>query len=327
VESGLWTLFRTRPFSKVPALESNPSSFFVNACDTQPLAANPNIIIEAELDFFNQGIKLLDKLLNCHKFLCINSSFDQKIGAESGSFKKEVFSGPHPAGNTGTHIHFLQGVNEQKTAWTIGYQGVISIGKLLATGQLPADKIICLAGPNVDKPRLIRVALGACLSEVCQGNTLDYDELRVISGSILSGYDAGGPFNYLGQLHSQVTVLKEGKEREFFGWHSPGLNKFSATRAFLAHLFPSKKFNLTTNTNGSPRAIVPIGSYEKVMPLDIEPTFLLRSLVAHNSDLAQKLGCLELDEEDLALCSFVDPGKHDFGKYLRENLEQIEKEG
>ena len=63
------------------------------------------------------------------------------------------------------------------------------------------------------------------------------------------------------------------------------------------------------------------------MPLDILPTQLLRAILVKDTDSAQQLGVLELDEEDLALCSFVCPGKYDYGPILRENLEQIEKEG
>ena len=96
---------------------------------------------------------------------------------------------------------------------------------------------------------------------------------------------------------------------------------------FLSRLMPGKRFALTTSSNGSPRAMVPIGRYEKVMPLDMMPTFLLRSLLAGDIERAEELGCLELDEEDLALCTFVCPSKIDFGPALRSVLETIEKEG
>jgi Na+-transporting NADH:ubiquinone oxidoreductase subunit A len=172
------------------------------------------------------------------------------------------------------------------------------------------------------------VPIGGNIKEICENELLDYDELRILSGSVFGGRDTGKTgLGFLGRYDSLISVLAEGRAREFLGWHAPGLNKFSVTKAFLGHLFPNKRFDFTTTTSGSPRAIVPIGNYEKVVPLDIEPTFLLRALCSGNSDMAQKLGCLELDEEDLALCSFVDPGKHDFGKMLRSSLDLIEKEG
>ena len=158
-------------------------------------------------------------------------------------------------------------------------------------------------------------------------NELSQGEVRVISGSVLSGTEAAGPQGYLGRYHTQVSVLLEGREKELFGWAMPGKNKFSVTRSFLGHLFPNQLFNMTTSLNGGDRAMVPIGNYERVMPLDIEPTPLLRDLCAGDTDNAQRLGVLELDEEDLALCTYVCPGKYDYGVILRECLDIIEKEG
>ena len=131
---------------------------------------------------------------------------------------------------------------------------------------------------------------------------------------------------YLGKFHLQLAVIAEDRRREFMGWAGPGSDKFSALRVFLSAL-QDRQFDFGSSLNGSPRAMVPIGNYEKVMPLDILPTQLLRALLTRDTDLAQALGCLELDEEDLALCSFVCHSKHNFGPILRTNLTQIEQEG
>ncbi|EOG1049375.1 NADH:ubiquinone reductase (Na(+)-transporting) subunit A, partial [Vibrio fluvialis] len=181
-------------------------------------------------------------------------------------------------------------------------------------------------GPVVNNPRLIRTVVGASLEELTN-NEIMPGEVRVISGSVLSGTKATGPHAYLGRYHLQVSVLREGRDKEFLGWAMPGKNKFSVTRSFLGHLFKGQLFNMTTTTNGSDRSMVPIGNYEKVMPLDMEPTLLLRDLCAGDLDSAQSLGALELDEEDLALCTFVCPGKYEYGQLLRECLDKIEKEG
>jgi Na+-transporting NADH:ubiquinone oxidoreductase subunit A len=179
----------------------------------------------------------------------------------------------------------------------------------------------------VKRPRLLKVRLGTSLDDLTV-NELEAGENRVISGSILSGRKASGEiFGYLGRYHVQVSALKEDRERVFLGWMEPGVDKFSVVSAFISSLIPDKKFNLTTTTNGGPRAMVPIGTYERVMPFDILPTFLLRSLVVDDIEEAEVLGCLELDEEDLALCTFVCPSKYDFGPILRRNLNTIEKEG
>jgi len=322
VASGLWTALRTRPYSKVPSPESVPHSVFVTAIDTNPLAANPQVALSGHEADFSLGVQLLSKLSDGPTYLC------KAPGApiSAGGGQEVEFDGPHPAGLPGTHIHFIDPVGANKTVWHVSYQDVAAIGKLFSTNRLFVERIIALAGPQVERPRLIRTRLGARLSELTDGQ-LRAGENRIISGSILSGRAATGPFDFLGRYHLQIAVLSEGREREFLGWQKPGVDKFSVKNVFASRLFPGKLFNFTTSTEGSDRAVVPISSYEKVMPLDVVPTFLLRSLITGDTDQAQLLGALELDEEDLGLCSFVCPGKHEFGPLLRKNLEQIELEG
>ena len=325
VSSGLWTSFRTRPFSKVPAPESEPKSIFVTAIDTNPLAANPEIVLNEQRASFTNGLKVISKLTSGKTYLCKAES--AKIpGSELDVAEIAEFAGLHPAGLAGTHIHFLDPVNIEKTVWTIGYQDVVSIGHLFTTGKLFVDRIISLAGPEVKNPRLIRTRLGANTDDLT-GGELSGKENRIVSGSVLHGQNAKDVFAFLGRYHNQISVLQEGNRRELLGWLSPGLQKFSVKNVFLSKLIPGKKFSFTTSEEGNQRAMVPIGMYEKVMPLDIQPTFLLRSLIMEDTDNAQLLGCLELDEEDLGLCTFVCPGKYNYGSILRNNLTRIEREG
>jgi len=148
----------------------------------------------------------------------------------------------------------------------------------------------------------------------------------VISGSVLSGRKSEGVESYLGRYHQQVSVIREGRERQLFGYLTAGANRHSALEIYISSLFKGRRFNFTSTTNGSARAMVPVGSYERVMPLDILPTQLLRSLIVGDIVMAQSLGVLELDEEDLALCTYVCPGKYEYGPILRDNLTRIEKE-
>ncbi|MGI4993333.1 Na(+)-translocating NADH-quinone reductase subunit A [Halobacteriovorax sp. GFR7] len=325
VESGLWPTFRTRPFSKAPALASEPHSIFVTAMDTNPLAADPAVVIaEASEDFVN-GVEVISKLTDGRTFVCKAAGANIPTPSTTKVETKE-FAGVHPAGNAGTHIHFIDPVNANKTVWSINYQDVIAIGKLFATGELSTERVISIAGPASVNPTLVKTVPGAHLGEVTSGK-VGQGEVRVVSGSVFSGRAMVGTFSYLGRFHNQISLLTEGREREFLGWHKPGLNKFSVKRTFLHWLKPGQIFDFTTATHGSDRAMVPVGSYEKVMPLDMLPTQLLRALVTKDDDYAIELGCLELDEEDLALCTFVSPGKVDFGPALRESLTTIEKEG
>lgn len=324
LKSGVWTALRTRPFSKSPAADAVPAAIFVNAMDTNPLAADPTVIINANQQAFEDGLVVLSRLNSKKLYVCKAAGSSVAV-PQIDKLQTEEFSGPHPAGLSGTHIHFLDPVSATKSVWAINYQDVIAIGQLFTTGELYTDRVVALGGPQVKEPHLVRTRIGASLTQLTAGQLKD-GENRVISGSVLSGATAEGPHAYLGAFHQQVSVIAEGREKEFLGWIMPGSDKFSITRTVLGH-FGSKLFNLTSAVNGGHRAMVPIGAYERVMPLDIIPTLLLRDLSAGDTDSAQALGCLELDEEDLALCTFVCPGKNEYGPMLRAALDKIEKEG
>ncbi|WP_417222766.1 Na(+)-translocating NADH-quinone reductase subunit A [Amphritea sp.] len=322
VKSGAWTALRTRPFSKVPQPGTQPASIFVTAIDTNPLAADPAVVVAEQKEAFVNGLTVLTRLTEGKVFLCKAAGADLPTAA---GVTVEEFAGKHPAGNAGTHIHFLDPVSANKTVWTVGYQDVIAFGQLFTTGELYTDRVVAVGGPQVSKPTLLRTRLGASLDDLLAGRT-EGNHNRVISGSVWNGRRAEGPLAYLTRYATQVSVLEEGDQRELLGWIKPGANKFSVLNMFASVLSPSKKFDFTTTTNGSERAMVPVGQFERLMPLDILPTQLLRALVTGDVVHAMELGCLELDEEDLALCTFACPGKYEYGQILRSNLARIEKE-
>ena len=329
VRAGLWPALRTRPYGKTPTLDSEPHSIFVTVMDSNPLAAEAKVVLqEPEYErFFVHGVQALSTLTEGKLYLCRSAGAKlPDVGVERA--ESVAFDGPHPAGLPGTHIHFLDPVNAQKTVWHIGYQDVIAIGRLFLTGQLSAERIVSLAGPAVKKPRLLRTQLGASLSDLT-ADELEGGKARIISGSVLSGRASDPELAYLGRFDTQVSVIFEGGEREMFGWAAPGGDRFSLSRAFLSAFNgqASAPRALNSSMRGSRRAVVPIGLYEKVMPLDIIATPLLKALLVHDSETAQALGCLELEEEDLALCTFVCPGKNEYGPLLRESLTTIEREG
>jgi Na+-transporting NADH:ubiquinone oxidoreductase subunit A len=323
--SGQWTALRTRPYSKVPALDAEPAAIFVTAIDTHPLAADPALIIGEQPEAFSLGQDLLARLTSGKLYLCTAGGAQIPQGKAS-NIELAQFEGPHPAGLAGTHIHFLEGASEGKSVWAIGYQDVIAIGRLFLDGRLYTRRVIALGGPQVERPRLLRTQLGVDLEALCAGQ-LKNGENRIISGSVLGGRAVHGATAYLGRYANQVSVLLEGRHREFMGWLSPGFKKHSNLGIYFTSFFGTKPLSMTTTTNGSERAMVPIGSFEKVMPLDILPTQLLRALIVGDTEAAQALGCLELEEEDLALCSYVCSGKYEYGPILRDNLTRIEKEG
>lgn len=327
VRSGVWTALRTRPYSRVPAPDSRPAAVFVNLMDSNPLAADQEVIVREHLNDFLRGIRLLSRLTDGRLYACRRAGSFAGLEDEhtADNVVVEDFDGPHPAGLTGTHIHFLDPVSLNKWVWTINAQDVIAVGKLFSTGKIWTERVVALGGPQVNAPRLLRTRLGANLEELTSGGLREGDN-RIISGSVLSGRTAREPEQFLGRYHQQVSVLREGRERQFMAYLSPGLNRHSNLGIYLSSLLRGKRFDFTTNTNGSERAMVPVGTYETIMPLDILPTQLLRSLIVTDIESAMDLGALELDEEDLGLCTYVCPGKYEYGPILRNNLTRIEKE-
>ncbi len=325
LESGLWTALRTRPYSKVPEADATPRALFVTAIDTRPHAPSVEVALAGRADDFRVGLACLSKLCPGPTHVCVAPGTALSLGT-TDNVQVDVFDGAHPAGLAGTHIHFLAPVDLERCVWHIGYQDVAAVGHLFATGRLDVERVVSLAGPGASRPRLLRTRLGASIDELTRGE-LAPGRQRVISGSVLDGRTAmGEATGYLGRFHQQISVVSEAEGREFFGWIAPGADKFSIWGVVLGAWRRHGKLALTTTTNGGKRAMVPIGSFERVMPLDLMPTFLLRALLMANDEQAEALGALELDEEDLALCTFVCPGKAEYGPLLRAALTRIEKE-
>lgn len=326
LESGLWTSFRNRPYSRIPASDSSPRSIFVTAIDTLPLAADPKVVIAKHGNAFDIGLTILSQITDGLLYLCTDSSWDRAI-PDIDRLKLIAFDGPHPAGLVGTHIHFLEPVGSDNVVWHIGYQDVIAIGKLFTTGRVWTERVVALGGEAVCSPRLVTTRLGASTDQLTRGELVDDQSFRIISGCVLNGRAAAGHNAFLGRYHNQVSVIGDGDQRRLFGWLGPVMNRFTVSSMFLRRTNHASKLSISTAQNGGFRAMLPVDTFEKILPLDILPSPLLRALMVRDTDQAQALGCLELDEEDLALCSFVCPAKYDYGAVLRVNLNQIEKEG
>jgi len=325
LDSGLWTAFRTRPYGRVADPSIIPHSIFVTAMDTNPLAPDMAKIIEGHEKDFLAGLDLLVTLSGGKVYVC-HGPHDHIPVSDRNSIEYVVFDGPHPAGLPGTHIHFLDPVHRNKHVFHIGMQDVIAVGKLFTEGRLWTERVVSMAGPGIKNPRMIRTCLGASITDLTR-NAMMPGIYRLISGSVYAGHHANGPLAYLGRYHQQIVALPEDTERRFLGWLSPGRRLFSLKRILASSILPASDYDITTNLHGGRRSIVPVGSYEKVMPLDIQPTYLLRALAVDDIEEAEKLGCMELIEEDLGLVTFACPSKIDHMANLRRNLTVIEKEG
>ncbi|WP_172331584.1 Na(+)-translocating NADH-quinone reductase subunit A [Mangrovicoccus sp. HB161399] len=326
LDSGLWTAFRTRPYSKVPAGADRPAAIFVTAMESEPLAPDASLVLEGQVETFDKGLLAISKLTEGKTYLC------QRPGASLISehmthVEVHTFEGPHPAGLPGTHMHFVEPPHPGKTVWHIGYQDVLAIGRLFETGFLDSARVVTVAGPRAANPRHLKTLLGADIASLTEGEISGDAPVRIISGSVLTGSVAEGPFGFLGRYHRQVTLISEDKTQEVLGWISPQPGKFSVQPVLASSFLGKKLYNLTSNLNGGRRAMVPTGTFETLMPQDYLPTQLLRALLVGDTDTAQALGALELDEEDLALCTFACPAKYEYGMALRTSLARIEKEG
>ncbi len=323
--AGLWTSFRTRPYSKVPDPATRPAALFVTAMDTEPLAGDPALVIAEAEEAFVKGLTAISGLSEGATYLC-HAAGASIPGGDVDGVTAAAFGGPHPAGLAGTHMHFLEPPSATKTIWSIGYQDVIAIGRLLMTGNYDASRVVALTGPLCANPRMVRTVAGASIPDLIKGDVSGDAPLRMISGSILSGRMAEGADAYVGRYARQVTLIEEDKEQIPMGWIRPMGSKF-AYQPVLGSAFTKKLYALTSNLNGGRRAMVPLGTFEELMPQDYLPTQLLRAMLVMDTDQAQALGALELDEEDLGLVGFACPAKYEYGMALRDCLTKIEKEG
>ncbi len=323
--AGLWTSFRTRPYAKMPEPGAKPNAIFVTAMDSDPLAADAATIIAEAPEAFAAGLAAISNLTEGKTYLCQKQG-DTIPGADVAGVEAVAFSGPHPSGLAGTHIHFLEPIAGEKQVWTIGYQDTIAIGRLIQTGHLDPNVVIALTGPGARQPRLIRTVMGASTGDLTRDEVSVDGTPRIISGSILSGQHADGPTAYLGRFARQICIIREDHDQIPMGWIRPMPSKYSV-QPVLGSAFSRKLYAFTSNLNGGRRAMVPTGVFEELMPQDYLPTQLLRALLVMDTDTAQALGALELDEEDLGLVGFACPAKYEYGLALRDCLNKIEKEG
>jgi len=326
LRSGLWTSIRQRPFNTIPLPEKKPGAIFITAIDTNPLAPPMDTALKGREAHFMEGVRILSKLTEGPLFVCKRPD-STLAGPHIPGVETCSFSGPHPAGNAGTHIaRLFPGVSRDRCVWHVNAQDAADMGELFATGNINSTRIISIAGPGIKTPGLYRVQKGACIRELISSPAAG-GSCRTVSGSVLNGRNAEHPVDFLGRFHSQVTLLPRDTRRPLLGWLSPGLHAHSATSTVASRFTGTRKFTFTTGLHGGIRAIYPTDAYEKVNVFNTEPVCLLRSLAINDIDTAENLGCLHLAEEDLALFTYVCPAKVDHGRNLRRVLTTIQKEG
>jgi Na+-transporting NADH:ubiquinone oxidoreductase subunit A len=323
--SGVWPNIRQRPYSIIANPEDQPKSIFISAFDSSPLAPDLDFIVDKDSQAFQTGLDAMGKLTSGKVHLNIRKGeTTSKAFLEARNVQINRFMGPHPAGNVGIQIHHVDPINKGDIIWYLSPQAVITVGKLFLEGIYDASKIIALTGSETEKPGYLKVMTGSSIEPVIKGRTKG-SNVRYISGNVLTGTKIDSD-DFIGFYDNQVTVIPEGDYFEFLGWSMPRFDKFSFSRTFFSWLTPNKKYKLDTNLNGGHRAFVITGLYEKVFPMDIYPLQLLKAIMINDIDLMEQLGIYEVDEEDFALCEFIDPSKTEMQAIVRIGLNTIQKE-
>jgi Na+-transporting NADH:ubiquinone oxidoreductase subunit A len=325
IKSGTWTFIRQRPYSVIANPEQEPKAIFISAFDTAPLAVDFDFIVKGNEKAFQTGIDAISKLTSGKVHLGISQEkTESKVFTDAKGVQVNRFSGPHPTGNVGVQIYNIDPINKGDLVWYLDPQAVVTIGKLFLEGKYDATKIIALCGSEVEKPQYYKVVSGSSVFPIVKSNRKSTN-IRYISGNVLTGtkIEVDG---YLGFYDNQLSLILEGDYFEFLGWGMPRFNKFSYSKTFFSWLNPNKKYTLDTNLNGGHRAFVLTGEYEKVFPMNIYPLQLLKAIMAKDIDMMENLGIYEVDEEDFALCEFIDASKTEMQAIVREGLDLMRME-
>ena len=349
--AGLWPMLIQRPYGVIANPADTPKAIFVSGFDSAPLAPDMDYVLRQDEASLNAGIEVLKKLTPGKVHLGLRSDGDSSFLGKTLNFldrgttapkpdldrapriiqhlkgaEKTWFEGPHPAGNVGVQIHHVDPVNKGETVWTIDIQHLAILGRFFRTGRVDMTKTIALTGTGLNNQYYAKTISGASIRSLVEGNIVhDEGSFRIISGNVLTGQkvELNG---FLGFYGNQLTVIPEGDHYEFVGWIMPRLNKFSVSKTYFSWLMPWKRYNLDTNLNGGERAFIFNGIYDKYLPMDIYPVYLIKAVIANDIDKMENLGIYEVIEEDLALCEFIDPSKTEMQAILRQGIDQMIKE-
>ena len=324
LQSGLWPFLKQRPYGILAKPADVPKHIFISGFDSAPLAPDYSFILKGQEKMLQSGINALAKLTDGKVFLGLRDG-DAGFFGQLKNVETNIFSGPHPAGVVGIQIHQVSPINKGEIVWAINLLDVLFIGRLFETGKIDMRKIVALTGSEVNAPKYYPSIVGACLENVLVNNTKKEVKERIISGNVLTGAKVEQD-DYLGFFDHQLTVIPEGDTYEFMGWADPGFNKFTASKAFFSKLFPKKSYTLDANLHGGERAFVLSGQYEKYLPMDILPVYLLKAILANDIDKMEELGIYEIVEEDLALCEYACTSKIKVQEIVRQGLDLMMKE-
>ena len=327
LRSGLWPMIVQRPYGIIADPTTTPKAIFVSAFDSAPLAPDYNFVLKQEQRNLQAGLDLLRRLTPGKVHLSMRAKCEGQMSSLQG-VEQHTFAGKHPVGNVGVQIHHIDPINKGDLVWTVNIQDLAIIGRLVNEGRVDMHRIIAVDGSEIEKPGYVRVIAGARVDSFVKGNVKAQKEgnrIRFISGNVLTGTKTALD-GFLGYYANQLTAIPEGDKYELLGWAMPRLNKFSVSRAYFSWLCPKKEYDLDTNLNGGERPFVVTGLYDRYLPMDIYPMYLLKACLAGDIDKMENLGIYEVVEEDFALCEFVDPSKIEIQQIIRDGINLMIKE-
>ena len=325
LNGGMFAFIRQRPYDVIADPTVAPRAIFVSAFDSNPLAPDFEIALKGEEANFQTGLDALAKIAKTYLSISVN----QKAAAltQAKNVTLTVFDGPNPAGNVGVQINHIAPINKGETVWTIDPQAVIFIGRLFNTGRVDLTRTVAITGSEVKTDLYCKLKVGALLTDVLANNVNKERELRYISGNVLTGKQIAAN-GFLGAFHSQVTVIPEGNDvHEMLGWIMPRLNDFSTSHSYFSWLMgKNKEYTLDARIKGGERHMIMSNEYDKVLPMDIMPEYLIKAIIAGDIDRMEQLGIYEVAPEDFALAEFVCSSKMELQRIVREGLDMLRRE-
>ncbi len=327
LKSGLWPWLVQRPYGIIADPAARPKAIFVSAFNTAPLAADAEFCHAGDLKAIQAGADALGKLTDGGVHVSLDASREHSEFTRLSGVKLHSFKGKHPAGNVGVQISHIAPIQKGETVWTISLEGLAAIGRLFTKGVYDVRRKVAVCGPMAIEPSYIETVPGMPLKELAPYYGGVPDGIRFISGDVLSGENKGAD-GYLRYFDEQVTLIREGYEKELLGWARPIRHReFSTDRCYFSWLTPWKKYDMDTNLHGGARAfLMNDGYYAKVLPMDIYPIYLTKACLAGDIDKMEQFGIYEVLPEDLATCEFIDPSKNNIQDIISKGIDLMLKE-
>lgn len=327
LETGIFAYLRQRPYDVVPDPDVRPRNIFVSAFNSMPLAADFSFVVQGQEEDFKRGITALAVIAPVHVGVHPSQLNTALLPINAPRVSVSCFDGPNPAGNVGVQINHVQPINKGEVVWTLGAEEVLFLGRLLRTGKLDFTRTIAIGGSEVQHPQYAKAKIGIRLDALLDGQLKKTDHhIRIINGNPLVGEKATAK-DFMAAHTTEITVIPEGDDvHEVLGWIRPRFKDFSVSRSYFSWLLGKKHYTLDSRIKGGERHMIMSAEYERVFPMDIYPSYLIKAIITGDIDRQEALGIYEVAPEDFAVAEFVCSSKLELQRIVREGLDILRKE-